>query len=450
MREYIYKSSPIFGAKGDDFMEFFENMIWLYLTIPLLFVVSVFFTIYARIPQFRLSKMMNSLQKSDSKEALTPVATLLIALSARIGVGTLAGTGLAIAIGGPGAIFWMWISAIITSAATFAENTLSQTFKQGKSDHHYGGPAFYIKYGLKSPKLAALYAIILIVTYTLGFVAVQMNTLTAVFSGNINVSPSIIALILTLLTAITISGGITRISKFIAKVVPFIAIFFFGLASVMIIVNFAYVPTFFSEIITNAFGLTSITGGGIGVVITTGIKRGIFSNEAGLGTGSHAAALRHHNDPREQGYIGVLGIYLTTIISVTLVAFMIMSTGAHHTVVATGNGIEFLQFSLVQIFGGVAAIILPTIIFFFGFSTVVTAYLYGVMNIKFLSGRKAAITILRITLLVVVFIASTSNPEAMWSLVDTGVGITAIINLVAILLLRKHIGRDDECPDCLK
>lgn len=420
-------------------MEILENMIWAYLTIPFLFVISIFFTIYAKAPQFRLKKMGNALKKSDSNEELTPTATLLIALSARVGVGTLAGTGLAIAIGGPGAIFWMWISAIITSAATFAENTLSQRFKQGRSNHHYGGPAFYIKYGLKSTKLAALYAIILIMTYTLGFVAVQMNTMTTIFVVNIGISPYVIALILTFLTGITIVGDITKISKFIAKIVPFIAAFFFGLAAVMIIVNFMYIPTFFSEIVTRAFDFTSVTGGGIGVAIIVGIKRGVFSNEAGLGTGAHAAALTHHKNPQEQGHIGVLGVYLTTIVSVTLVAFMIMSTDAHNLVTTTGNGIEFLYFSLTGLFGRVTAVILPTIIFFFGFSTVITAYLYGVMNVKFLSSRKAAVIGLRVMILWVVFISAIGSPRAIWSLVDTGVGVTAIINLIAILLLRGYV-----------
>ena len=189
----------------------------------------------------------------------------------------------------------------------------------------------------------------------------------------------------------------------------------------------------------SAFDFTSIAGGGIGLAITTGIKRGVFSNEAGLGTGAHAAALTHHKVPQEQGYIGVLGIYLTTMVGVTMVAFMIMSAGAHQQVVATGNGIEFLHFSLTQRFGSATSIILPTIIFFFGFSTVITAYLYGVMNVKLLSTQKAAITSLRIALLLVVFIASISNPHAIWSLVDLGVGITAMINLVAIILLRKDV-----------
>jgi AGCS family alanine or glycine:cation symporter len=263
--------------------------------------------------------------------------------------------------------------------------------------------------------------------------------MTTVFVGNTNISPIIIALILTLLTAITITKGMTEISKLIAKIIPFIAIGFFGLATVAVILNFSYIPTFFREIIISAFDITSLTGGGIGIAIITGIQRGIFSNEAGLGTGAHAAALTHHKNPQEQGYIGVLGIYLTTIIGVTLVAFMIMSTGAHYHTVPTGNGIEFLHFALTQLFGTATSIILPIFIFFFGFSTVVTAYLYGEMNVKFLSNKKVAITGLRIVLLLVVLVASISNPGAIWSLVDTGVGITAVINLFVLLLLRKYV-----------
>jgi len=420
-------------------MEIIESLIWHYFTIPMLLIVSLFFTFYEKGPQFKFKKMTKALGKNDAKSTLTPTATLLIALSARIGVGTLAGTGLAIAIGGPGAIFWMWVSSLLTSAATFAENTLAQHFKQGLTNDYYGGPAFYIKYGLKSKKLAFLYAIILIITYTLGFVAVQMNTVTTVFVENMGVSPILIALILTVLTAIAITCSLAKVSTFIAKVVPFIAIFFFCLAIVILIVNLTYVPTFFIEIIAGAFDNSSLAGGGFGIVLTTGIKRGIFSNEAGLGTGAHAAALIHHENPREQGYIGVLGIYLTTLISITLVAFMIMSTGAHHAVSLAGNGIEFLQFALKQLFGNATAVILSITIFFFGFSTVITAYLYGVMNVKFLSEKKIVITGLRVVLLIVIFIASVGNPKMIWRFVDTGVGITAVINLFAIILLHKYI-----------
>ena len=420
-------------------MELLENIIWIYLTIPLLFAVSVFFTIYMKAPQFRFGKIKRSFQKKDNQNQISPFSTLLIALSARIGLGTLAGTGLAIAVGGPGAIFWMWISAIITAAATFAENTIAQKFKQGSSDNYYGGPAFYIKHGLKRKKFAGLYALIFIVTYTLGFVAVQMNTITATFTQSTGLSPTLIGVVLVILTALTIMGSITKIAKLIAAVIPFIAIFFLGVALVAIMINFSYIPAFFAEIITSAFDFNSAVGGGIGVAITTGIKRGVFSNEAGLGTGSHAAALTHHKDPREQGYIGVLGIYLTSIVAITLVAFIIMSSGAHRFVTPTGNGIEFLHFSLLRLFGSATSVLLPLIIFFFGFSTVVTAYLYGIMNIKFLTAKKSAPTMLRLILLFVVFLAATTNPRFIWRLVDIGVGLTAIINLSALVLLRKYL-----------
>lgn len=422
-------------------MELIENVIW-YATLPLILIVSAFFTVYAKMPQFRIRKIIAAFKSSDSNEKLSPVATLFIALSARVGVGTLAGTGLAIAIGGAGAIFWMWISAIILAAATFAENTLSQRFKQTSSGKYYGGPAFYIKYGLKNTKLSILYAVVLVITYTLGFVAIQMNTLTTVFTESIGMPPIITSLILSVLTMFIITGNITHISTLIAKIVPFIAMLFLGLATVTIIINITYIPNFFNEIITGAFGLTPFAGGGLGLALVTGIRRGVFSNEAGIGTGAHAAALTHHNNPKDQGYIGILGIYLTTLISVTLVAFMIMSTGAHNNVIMTGNGIEFLQFSLHELFGRASTLILPIIIFFFGFSTVITAYLYGVINVKFLSRKKTAVTALRVVLLVVILIASVSSSRIIWHLVDIGVGITAMINLIAIIMLRKYVKKN--------
>lgn len=420
-------------------MEILENVIWNYLTIPLLFTISLFFTVKLKAPQLNLKKMFGALLKKTDKESLSPVATLFVALSARVGVGTLAGTGLAIAVGGLGAIFWMWVSATITAAATFAENTLAQTFKRHKNDETYGGPAFYIQYGLKRKKLAALYAIILIITYSLGFVAVQMNTLTVVLHTHTALPPMIIGLLLVGITVLTIGGSIKKISGFIAKIIPFIALAFFTMALMTLIGAFNQIPLFFTTILTQAFGAGELIGGGIGIALTTGIKRGIFSNEAGLGTGAHAAALTEHEDPKEQGYIGVLGIYLTTLVSITLVAFMIFSAEAHTAVTLKGNGIEFLTYAMHHHFGITARAILPLTIFFFGFSTVITAYLYGLMNIKFLTTNPIATTAFKSVLLIIIFLAANTAATTIWRLVDTGVAITAIINLTAIFLLRHHI-----------
>lgn len=416
-------------------MQILENFIWNYLTIPLLLGIGLFFTVVMKFPQIRFKNIKQSFRQDESSNELSPVATLMIALSARVGVGTLAGTGLAIAVGGPGAVFWMWISAIITAGAAFVENTFAQEFKRKKRRTYFGGPAIYINDGLKNKLLAITYSILFIVTYTFGFVAVQTNTMTTTIKQNMDINPLIIGVVLTILTGFVITGSREKISKLIAKIIPYIAILFFGIGIVTIITNLDYVPQFFQEIVGSAFGLGAATGGGIGVAIATGIKRGVFSNEAGIGTGSHAAAITHHKDPREQGYIGIVGIYFTTIVSISLVAFIIMSSGSHLNVVATGNGIEFLHHALLHFFGPITAFILPILIFTFAFSTIITAYLYGVMNVEFLTDKKNAITVLRSLLLIIVFISALVYPGAIWSLVDIGVGIIAIINLIAIFLL---------------
>jgi len=329
----------------------------------------------------------------------------------------------------------MWSAAIISSAATYGENTLAQKFKKREGEAFLGGPAFYIEQ--KSKNVGFLYAILLIVTYTLGFSAVQMNTI----SATLDFPPIGLAVLLTLLTAIIIFSGILRVAKLVAKIVPIIAIFFFGMSIVAIIINISYIPVFLTEIIADALNFGSfVTGSGFSAIVI-GVRRGVFSNEAGLGTGAHAAAITHHDDPREQGYIGVLGIYLTTLICVTLVAFLIMSTGAHHAGVHVGNGIEYLNFALVSIFGSAGAILLTVSIFAFGFSTVITAYLYGEINAKYLSSNPFAIWGLRLLVLVVVFVSTILDGGIIWSLVDIGVGITALINLIAIFMLRQKIGK---------
>ena len=415
-------------------MTFLKNFIWMYLTIPLLLAVSISFSFRFGFPQFKIGKMVASLMsRRDKPGEISPVASLAVALSSRIGVGTLAGVGLALSLGGPGSIFWMWIAAVISSAATYGENTLAQKFKKREGEAFFGGPAFYIE--KRNRSFGFLYAILLIVTYTLGFSAVQMNTI----SLTLDFPPIGLAVLLTLLTAIIIFSGILRVAKLVAKIVPIIAIFFFAMSMIAIIINIAYIPAFFIEIITDALNFGSFTTGAGLSAIVIGVKRGVFSNEAGLGTGAHAAAITHHDDPREQGYIGVLGIYLTTLVCVTLVAFLIMSTGAHRAGVHAGNGIEYLNFALMNLFGPIGSILLTISIFAFGFSTVITAYLYGEINAKYLSSSPFIIWGLRLLVLIVVFISTILDGSTIWSLVDIGVGITALINLIALFMLERKI-----------
>jgi len=350
---------------------------------------------------------------------------------------------LAIYLGGPGSIFWMWISAFITAAASFVESTLAQIYKKRDGEGFVGGPAYYIQYGLKNRLLAVIYAIFLIVTYTFGFSAVQMNTIATAFDNTLAINPVITGVVLAMVTAWIIFGGVTAITKIVSKVVPLIAIFYIGMGLIAILTNLSYVPIFFITILTDAFSPAPFLGGTIMFTILTGMKRGIFSNEAGLGSGAHAAAITDNQNPTEQGYIQALGIYLTTLLVVTITAFLVMVTDATSLTNHSGNGIELTEFAMTALFGEVGGFLLAISIFFFGFSSIITAYFYGETNLKFLTKKKFAIVILRLSVVAIVFLSAISSAKVIWSLVDIGTGITAVINLFAILLLssqaKKHL-----------
>ena len=420
-----------------------EHFIWIYLTIPLLISISLVFTFYLKGSQFKFKKMSQALTKKTPKASVSPLQSLALALASRVGVGSLAGVAIAIYMGGPGSIFWMWISAFITTAASFVESTLAQIYKKRDGDGFVGGPAYYIQYGLKNRVAAIAYAILIIVTYTFGFSAVQMNTIATAFDNTLAINPLITGTILAMITASIIFGGVTSITKIVSKVVPLIAIFYIGMGLIVIVTNLAYVPIFIMTILKDAFSPAPFVGGTVMFTILTGMKRGIFSNEAGLGSGAHAAAITNNQNPTEQGYIQALGVYLTTLLVVTITAFLIMVTDATTLANHSGNGIELTEFAMTALFGKTGGLLLAISIFFFGFSTVITAYFYGESNLKFLTTKKSAITILRLMVVAVVFLSTISSARIIWSLVDIGTGITAVINLFAILLLggqvKKHL-----------
>ena len=421
-------------------MQTIENIIWLYLTIPLLLSISLFFTIMFKFPQFRFNDLQKSiLSKRQSRNGLSPMATLMIALSARIGIGTLAGTGVAIAIGGAGSVFWMYLSALLTSAATYVEDILAHRYKRKKGAAYYGGPAIFIRDGLGFNKMAGLYALLLMITYTLGFAGLQMNTMVYVSTTIFHLPAYFIAVIITVFILFIITKNVEKIAKIIAKLMPFIAILFLSVATLFLITHYKFIPVFFSTILYDAFRGQAFVGGGIGSAILIGIKRGIFSNEAGLGIGSHAAALSDQEGAKRVGHLGILGIYLTTFVAVTLVAFMILATNAPIVVTQFSNGIEFLQYALLQRFGLFGDGILFVFVFTFGFSTIITAYLYGEMNLMFLTNKKSAKQLLRFALISMLLVSGIVQASFIWRFADIGVGLTALINLGALWLLRSKI-----------
>lgn len=417
-----------------------EHFIWSYLAIPTLLLISVIFTFYYKGVQFKLGTMIKCLTKGvTNKEGFSSFQSFAMALAARVGVGSLAGVALGIYIGGPGSIFWMWISAFITAAASFAESTLAQIYKKKDGNLFVGGPAYYIEYGLHKKGFAMIYAIIIILTYTFGFSAIQANTIATSFRDVLSIPPLVTGIGLAMLSGTIIFGGASSVAKITSKIVPIMALFYIGIGVLVMIMNLDYIPTFFITIFEDAFKPSPLIGGTVMFTIITGVKRGVFSNEAGMGSGAHAAAVTDSEYPVEQGYIQAFGVYVTTLLICTITAFLIIVTNAITIADTYANGIEITQYALTLLFGPIGGVILSIAIFFFAFSTILTGYFYGESNVKYLFNDSKILFPIRLTVLIVIIISACGSASLIWSLVDIGVGLTATINVIALCYLASQV-----------
>ena len=416
-----------------------EHIIWSYLAIPILLFVSLIFTFYFQGVQFRFKKMIQCLTKKSSNSSVSSFQSFTMALAARVGVGSLAGVALGIYIGGPGSVFWMWISALITAAASFVESTLAQLYKKRDGDIYIGGPAYYIEYGMHQKGFAVIYAFIIVLTYTFGFSAIQANTIATSFRDVLSIPPLLTGVGLALITSMIIFGGASTIAKMTSKIVPIMALFYIGIGLFVMITHFDYIPTFFMTILQDAFQPSPLIGGTVMYTIIIGIKRGVFSNEAGMGSGAHAAAVTNSDNPTDQGYIQSFGVYVTTLFICTITAFLIMVTNAVEVGTTHSNGIELTQYALTELFGPIGGVILAISIFFFAFSTILTGYFYGECNVKYLCKNEKILYPVRMIVLIVILISSIGSASLIWSLVDLGVALTATINVMALCYLAKEV-----------
>ena len=416
-----------------------EHIIWSYLAIPILLFVSLIFTFYFQGVQFRFKKMIQCLTKKSSNSSVSSFQSFTMALAARVGVGSLAGVALGIYIGGPGSVFWMWISALITAAASFVESTLAQLYKKRDGDIYIGGPAYYIEYGMHQKGFAVIYAFIIVLTYTFGFSAIQANTIATSFRDVLSIPPLLTGVGLALITSMIIFGGASTIAKMTSKIVPIMALFYIGIGLFVMITHFDYIPTFFMTIFQDAFQPSPLIGGTVMYTIIIGIKRGVFSNEAGMGSGAHAAAVTNSDNPTDQGYIQSFGVYVTTLFICTITAFLIMVTNAVEVGTTHSNGIELTQYALTELFGPIGGVILAISIFFFAFSTILTGYFYGECNVKYLCKNEKILYPVRVIVLIVLLISSIGSASLIWSLVDLGVALTATINVMALCYLAKEV-----------
>ena len=346
-------------------------------------------------------------------------------------------------MGGPGAIFWMWVIALLGMATAFIEGTLAQLYKEKSPNGTFiGGPAYYIEKGLKSRVGGICFAVSLIIAFGLVFNAVQSNTMAAAVHGAFGVDKVFLGIMMSIATAVIIMGGIVRISRFSELAVPFMALIYILLAILVITLNYDEVPTVFSMIFRCAFGLQTVGSGLLGYTLTSalenGIKRGLFSNEAGMGSAANAAATASPlpNHPASQGYIQMFGVFTDTIIICTISALIILLSGSF----VPGNdvsGIALAQVSLANEIGSSGHGIIAILLLFFAFTSIVANYSYAESNINYITKNKHVMNVFRVSVVCMVMFGSISQINLVWNMADTAMGAMAIINLIAILLLSK-------------
>ena len=428
-----------------DFINEINDLLWTYILIIMLLGCAVWFSIRTRFVQFRMLREMitllsESARKGKHKEKhVSSFQAFAISIASRVGTGNLAGVATAIAIGGPGAIFWMWIIALLGAASAFIESTLAQLYKIRGKDSFVGGPAYYMKKGLKQPWMGILFAVLISITFGFAFNSVQSNTICAATEHAFGFDPTIMGIILTVLTLFIIFGGIHRIAKVSSIIVPFMALGYIGLALVIVILKINHLPEVISLIVSHAFGWEQALGGGVGIALMQGIKRGLFSNEAGMGSAPNAAATAHVTHPVKQGLIQTLAVFTDTILICTCTAFIILFSGA--PLDGSANGVQLTQQALTNEIGASGSIFVAIALFFFAFSSILGNYYYGEANIRFLTEKKSILYAYRILVGGMVLFGSLATLELVWSLADVTMGLMAICNLIAILFLGKYAFR---------
>lgn len=417
-----------------------NDLIWSQYLIGLLLTVGIFFTISSKFVQLRmLPEMFRALVEKpetlkNGEKGISPFQAFAISAGSRVGTGNIAGVATAIVLGGPGAVFWMWIIAFIGAASAFIEATLAQVYKvHDKEGGFRGGPAYYITKGLNQKWLGITFAVLITVTFAFVFNTVQSNTIAESLRTQYHISPVITGIILAIITAIIIFGGVRSIATLSSLIVPIMAIVYVGIVLFILLMNFDQIIPMIGTIIKSAFGIEQVAGGAVGTAILQGIKRGLFSNEAGMGSAPNAAATAAVPHPVKQGLLQSLGVFFDTMLVCTATAIMILLYSGLKFGEKAPQGVEVTQSALNEHLGSPGGIFLTVAITLFAFSSVVGNYYYGQSNIEFLSKNKAILFIFRCLVVVLVFIGAVVKTETVWSTADLFMGLMAIVNLVSII-----------------
>ena len=438
-----------------DIIDMLNEYLWTYVVIVMLIGCAIYFTIRTKGVQFRLLKDMfkvianrpiyiNKVEKenlSTEDERLKKIGSFqafAVSLSSRVGTGNLAGVASAIFVGGPGAVFWMWVMALFGAATAFVESTLAQLYKRRGEDSFYGGPAYYMQYGLHRKWMGVLFAVLITITFGIANQVVQRNTLCDAIADTMGVGRDKVGLVLTIATTMIIFGGVTRISRFSSIIVPIMAVGYILLAAFILITNITAIPAMISLIVKSAFGFEQAAGGMVGVAMMQGIKRGLFSNEAGEGSAPNAAAIASTSHPIKQGLLQALGVFADTLVICTCTAFVILLSGIYDS---GRDGIILTKYALITHVGSLGGLFVTLAIFFFAYSTIIANYFYGETNIRFITQSGKTIFAFRAITGATVMIGATVTLQTAWCLVDLAMGFMTLVNLVAIIQLSPKVFR---------
>lgn len=421
-----------------------NDVLWTYILIALLLGCALWFTLKTRFVQFRMiGEMMRLLGDSTAKDGsvkhISSFQAFAISIASRVGTGNLAGVATAIAVGGPGAVFWMWVIALLGASSSFVESTLAQLYKVKGKDSYIGGPAYYMRKGLKQPWMGALFAVLITVTFGFAFNSVQSNTLCAAFENAFGFDHAVVGGIVTALTVVIIFGGVQRIARVSSVIVPVMALGYVALALAIVLMNLGELSAVIGLIVSHAFGWEQALGGGVGAALMQGIKRGLFSNEAGMGSAPNVAATAHVSHPVKQGLIQTLGVFTDTLIICTCTAFIILFSGA--PLDGSANGVQLTQQALTNEIGPSGGIFVAVALFFFAFSSILGNYYYGEANVRYLTRRKWVVTAYRLLVGGMVMFGALATLEVAWGLADITMGLMTLCNLTAIALLGKYAFR---------
>ena len=433
-----------------------NDAIWGYVLIFVLVACGVWFTFKTRFVQFRMvgemfrlltdsavntvEEQVKEQKKGETSKHISSFQAFAVSVATRVGTGNLAGVASAIAIGGPGAVFWMWLIALIGSATAFVESTLAQLYKQKHKDSFIGGPAYYIQKGLKQRWMAITFAILITCQFGLSNNSIQANTICGAMQEAFGWSPLWVGLFLAILALFIVFGGIQRIAQVSAVLVPVMAVGYLLLAIVIIIMNIGLIPDVFKIIVEDAFGIQQIAGGGIGATIINGVKRGLFSNEAGEGSAPNVAATASVSHPVKQGLIQALGVFTDTLLVCSCTSFIILISGLYK--VPELNGIALTQTALQSEVGAMGPIFIAVAILLFAFSSIIGNYYYGEANIRFITPNNTVMTIYHICSAgVMVMFGALASFELVWNIVDFFMAFLTACNLIAIVILGRYAFR---------